>query len=511
MTRKSAGILMYKKADGKLEVLLVHPGGPFWKNKDDGAWSIPKGEFESEEPLSAAIREVHEELGILVSGDFMELSPVKQKSGKIIHSFAIEKDIDARNIRSNSFELEWPPHSGKMIDVPEVDRAEYFIMEDAEKKIIPGQLPILRELTARLSAFIMLCIALLSITACSSQNITHQTSSGDNGLKDHFSGRFTVGVAVSAAALRTDEAGLIKNEFNSMTAENAMKMGPIHPQKDVYNWAGADSIAQFARLNNMKLRGHALVWHQQTPGWLFRTEGRQQVSKQELMDRLKEHIHSVVSRYRGTVYAWDVVNEAISDDNKEFYRNSEFYKVCGEEYIERAFEFAHEADPDALLFYNDYNEIDPAKRARIVALIKRLIDRKVPIHGIGLQGHWAIGEPRRGQLDSTLRDFAELGLRIHITELDISVYQKEHSARERRSADVDTLYTAKREQAQTEQYKMCFELFSKYDSVIESVTFWNISDRHSWLDNFPVRGRKDYPLLFDRELRRKKAYYAVVN
>jgi endo-1,4-beta-xylanase len=184
--------------------------------------------------------------------------------------------------------------------------------------------------------------------------------------------------------------------------------------------------------------------------------------------------------------------------------------VCGEDYIAKAFEFAHAADPNAILFYNDYNEINSTKRDKIYKLVKNLKDAGVPIGGVGLQGHWAINEPSREQLDSTLRKFADLGLAIQITELDISVYPKEHNAGEKRPEDADTAFTPEKENKQIEEYKMCFELFRKYRKMISGVTFWNVSDRHSWLDNFPVRGRKDYPLLFDKYLAPKKAYWEVV-
>jgi len=225
---------------------------------------------------------------------------------------------------------------------------------------------------------------------------------------------------------------------------------------------------------------------------------------------LKDHITAVVSRYKGTIYAWDVVNEAISDKKDEYMRPSLWYQICGEEFIEKAFRWAHEADPNALLFYNDYNEIDPVKREKIIRMIKELKAKGVPISGVGLQGHWAINEPSKEQLESTLKDFSSLGLNMQITELDISVYPKEHSARERKPEDADTVFNAEKENKQIEEYKMCFELFRKYRNIITWVTFWNVSDRHSWLDNFPVRGRKDHPLLFDRDLKPKKVFWEVV-
>lgn len=330
-------------------------------------------------------------------------------------------------------------------------------------------------------------------------------------LKTVYKDFFSIGVAVSPRALKTDEAILIKKQFNSITPENAMKMGPIHPRQDQYNWRDADSIAAFAKTNNIKLRGHTLCWHSQAPRWFFTDSAGNKVSKEVLLGRLKEHITTVVNRYKGTVYAWDVVNEAISDKPGEYLRDSEFYKICGEEYIAKGFQYAHEADPSALLFYNDYNEIDAVKREKMYKLVKSLKDAGVPIHGIGLQGHWALNEPSEAQLDSTLARFSSLGLKLQITELDISVYPKEHSARERRPEDADTSYTAAREAKQVAVYRQCFELFRKYRSSITSITFWNISDRGSWLDNFPVRGRKDYPLLFDKNLQPKKAFEAVVN
>ncbi len=322
---------------------------------------------------------------------------------------------------------------------------------------------------------------------------------------------FRIGVAVSPRALHTDEADLIKKQFNSLTAENAMKMGPIHPRDTQYNFAGGDSIWAFAERNHMWMRGHTLCWHNQTPNWFFKNEKGDTVGKEILLQRLHDHITTVVSRYKGKIYAWDVVNEAISDSPNEFYRNSPFYKICGEEYIAKAFQWAHDADPNALLFYNDYNETNAIKREKIFKLVKELKERGVPIHGIGLQGHWSIYEPTADVLESTLKKFGELKLKVQITELDVSVYPKEHGRRERTPADSLIQYTPEKEQLQVEQYKTIFDIFRKHKNTLQSVTFWNISDRSSWLDNFPVLGRKDYPLLFDKDLQPKKAFYGVVN
>jgi endo-1,4-beta-xylanase len=358
-----------------------------------------------------------------------------------------------------------------------------------------------KTVTKKVVRLVTVLIMIIPSTLCFSQT---------KGLKDFYRNYFTIGVAVSPRALLSDEAALIRQHFNSLTAENAMKMGPIHPKEDEFFFRDADSIAAFAQRNNFKLRGHTLVWHNQTPDWLFKDDKGHKVTKEVLLERLKKHIETVVTRYKGKIYAWDVVNEAVSDKKDEFLRQSPWLEICGDEYIARAFQFAHAADPDAVLFYNDYNEIDPVKREKIIRLVQNLKKAGVPIHGIGLQGHWALNEPSKEQLQSTLKDFARTGLMLQITELDISVYPKEHNAREKKPEDSNTSYTLEKQKKQEEVYKMCFELFRKYKHQITSVTFWNVSDRYSWLDNFPVKERKDYPLLFDSNLKPKTSYYKVV-
>ncbi len=353
-------------------------------------------------------------------------------------------------------------------------------------------------------------LAFVLFISASAHSQTSKTARVEKGLKDYYRDYFTMGASVSPQALKSDEAQLILQQFGSLTPENVMKMGRIHPMENKYFWDDADEIADFVQQHNLKLRGHTLCWHEQTPKWLFVDEEGKEVSKEVLLQRLKDHITTVVKRYKGKIYAWDVVNEAISDRNDEYLRDSEWLKICGEEYIAKAFQYAHEADPNALLFYNDYNEISSVKREKIFKLVKSLKDAGVPIHGVGLQGHWSVSEPSRSQLDSTLTRFAQLGLKVQITELDISVYSKEHNARGEKEDDTDTAFTKEKEQRQIEVYKMCFELFRKHKQSISAVTFWNISDRHSWLDNFPVKNRKDYPLLFDKELNPKKVYWEVV-
>ena len=357
------------------------------------------------------------------------------------------------------------------------------------------------------SCFLLaLGLMLFTSTALSARdNIMNDNSeqATDLGLKDYFKGYFPVGVAVSPLSLSGAEGALILKHFASLTAENVMKMGPIHPEENRYFWDNADKIVNFASSNGLRMRGHTLCWYQQTPSWMFMDAAGNAVTKEVLLARLKAHIQQVAGRYKGKIYAWDVVNEAVADNGDLVYRETNWYKICGEEYIAKAFQWAHEADPDAKLFYNDYNTENPAKRDKIYKMLKGLLDAGVPVHGIGLQGHWGLTNPSETNLRAAIEKFSSLGLKVQITELDISVYSSD------KEAAVVPL-TGEKEQMQMDQYKMVFKVFRDYKAVITGVTFWNISDKTSWLDNFPVRGRKNYPLLFDQNLQPKKAFWEVV-
>lgn len=332
----------------------------------------------------------------------------------------------------------------------------------------------------------------------------------EKGLKDYYKDYFPIGVAVSAWDIKDPaKVALILSQFNSITPENSMKMAPIHPQEDVYNWADADSIVAFAQAHGLRVRGHNLCWHEQTPGWMFKDKEGNQVTKEVLLKRLKDHITTVVNRYKGKIYAWDVVNEAIDDDSTKFLRNSLWYQICGDDFIIKAFEYAHEADPNAILFYNDYNTERPEKRERVYRLLKQLVDAKVPINAVGIQAHWSIYEPDQADLVKTIKEFSSLGLKVQVTELDMSIYPWEKNRRAKRPGESDT-YTPELEQKQIDQYAKVFKIFRDNKDVISGITFWNISDANTWLDRYPVLGRKNYPLLFDQNLKPKKAYWKVV-
>lgn len=348
----------------------------------------------------------------------------------------------------------------------------------------------------------MILLSLFTFPVSFAQDVTKDDP---KGLKDYYGSYFTMGVAVSPMSLQGAQEQLIKKHFASITAENVMKPAPIHPAENKYSFESADRIAEFAKANGMKLRGHTLLWHQQSPAWFFRDENGNPASKELALARLKEHITTVVGRYKGVVYAWDVVNEAISDDKDEFFRETDWYKTCGSEYIAKAFQWAHEADPDAELYYNDYNTENPVKREKIIKLLTGLKEVGVPVHGVGLQGHWSIYHPSEQELRESIESYAKLGLKIQVTELDVSVYPSSH-----KNPD-DDVFTPEMEQKQIEQYKMIFRVLRDYKDIITAVTFWNVSDQRSWLDNFPVRGRKNYPLLFDQNNQPKKAYRQVIN
>ena len=322
------------------------------------------------------------------------------------------------------------------------------------------------------------------------------------GLKDFYRDYFPIGVAVSPGALEGEQGEMIKKQFNSLTAENVMKPGPIHPEEDRYNWEAADQIVDFAVANGMKVRGHTLCWHNQTAPWMFVDDDGNQISKEIAFERLKEHIDQVVSRYKGKVYAWDVLNEAIVDDSdtSKVYRESNWYKICGEEYISKVFQWAHDADPNALLYYNDYNTENPVKREKIYQVVKKLQEEGVPIHGVGLQGHWNIGGPSEENIRESIDRFASLGLDVQITELDVVIYSS-------RADTMDMGFTPEREQRQIDFYTMAFDVFREKKDAITGITFWNVHDGRSWLNR---NNRMVYPLLFDENLKPKKVFWEVV-
>ena len=337
------------------------------------------------------------------------------------------------------------------------------------------------------------------------------------GLKDAYKDYFTIGVAVNRTNVSDPaQIEIIKKQFNSVTAENAWKPGEIHPEEGVWNFGLADSIANFCRENGIKMRGHCLCWHSQFADWMFTDKKGKPVKKEVFYKRLREHIHTVVNRYKDVVYAWDVVNEAIADDNMMFrgfrpggpapspYRQSRHFELCGDEFIAKAFEFAREADPTGVLIYNDYSTVDEGKRERIYNMVKKMKDAGVPIDGIGMQGHYNIYFPSEEQLEKAIVRFKELVKHIHITELDIRMNQ-EMGGQLQFSRGENKPVAGYMNTMLTDQYSRIFKIFRKHKDVIDCVTFWNLGDRDSWL------GVNNHPLPFDENYKPKQAYFAIKN
>lgn len=322
-------------------------------------------------------------------------------------------------------------------------------------------------------------------------------------LYEAFSQSFDIGAAVNTRTIQTQKE-LLAYHFNSITPENEMKFESMHPSEDTYTFEQADEIASFAKAHGMKLRGHTLVWHNQTSDWLFQSSKGGTIDAETLLDRMKSHIDTVVKRYKDSIYAWDVVNEVIADEGAELLRQSKWLDIAGEGFITKAFEYAHDADPKAVLFYNDYNESHPVKREKIYKLVKGLVDRGVPIHGVGLQAHWNITNPGLDDIRSAIERYASLGLQLQITEMDVSVFDHDD-----RRTDL-TEPTEQMKELLTERYERFFRLFREYKQHISAVTFWGAADDYTWLDYFPVRSRKNWPLLFDEQQQPKEAFWRVV-
>lgn len=343
-------------------------------------------------------------------------------------------------------------------------------------------------------------------------------------LKDAYKGDFVIGVAMDARQITgEDQAGdaLIEAQFNAISPENALKWLIVHPQPDTYSFDLSDKYVAFGLEHHMFIHGHNLVWHSQVPQWVFHDDKGDLLTRDALLARLHDHISTVVGRYKGKIDSWDVVNEALNEDGT--LRQSLWYKIIGPDYIEKAFQYAHEADPNAQLFYNDYNLTNEPKRQGAIALMKKLQAEGIPITGIGLQDHDHLTVPTVEQEDAAITAFADLGLKVAISELDVDVLP----SRQRATADVSA--ASQQNAAQDEalnpytnglpdsvqkelalRYADLFRVYLKHRDAIERVTFWNLTDRESWLNNFPVRGRTNYPLLFDRDGKPKPAFDAVL-
>jgi endo-1,4-beta-xylanase len=331
-------------------------------------------------------------------------------------------------------------------------------------------------------------------------------------LGEATKGKFLLGVAVNSRqvnGVNPIETELIAKEFSAIVGENCMKPQPIHPEENRYNWEDADKLVAFGEKNKQVVTGHCLIWHSQIGRWMFVDAEGKDVSPEVLKERMHQHISAVVGRYKGRVKGWDVVNEAFEDNGT--YRNSKFYQILGKDFIKYAFQFAHEADPDAELYYNDYNVENPAKCDAIVKLVKELKAEGGRIDAVGSQAHMHMNSPTLDATETSLKKLKAVGIKILITEWDISILPSpfegaEISTNFSYSKEMDPYREAVPDSVQQKWNRRMldmFGLFLKYDDVIDRVTIWGLTDNTTWLNNFPIRGRKDYPVLFDRNNQRK--------
>ena len=342
-----------------------------------------------------------------------------------------------------------------------------------------------------------------------------------SALRDVFRNDFKIGAALNRRQIFEEDvrgAEIVKTQFNSITPENILKWALVHPEPARYDFTAPDRFVEFGQKHGMFIVGHTLVWHNQTPAWVFQDEKGNPTDRETLLKRLRDHISTVVGRYKGRINGWDVVNEALNQDGT--MRQSPWMKIIGEDYLEKAFQFAHEVDPSAQLYYNDYDLELPAKRAGAVALLKKLKAAGVPISGVGLQNHNLMDWPTPADEDATITALSALGLKIHITELDVDVLPRTTKPGADYAVDipvtpqlnpyVDRLPDAT-QLALAKRYAELFRVYMKHRQVGERVTFWGVADGDSWLNNWPIKGRTNYPLLFDRNGIAKPALNAVIS
>src|SRR6185503_2914697 len=340
-------------------------------------------------------------------------------------------------------------------------------------------------------------------------------------LKDVFAGHFKIGAALNRRQFFEEDvrgAEIVIKHFNSITSENVLKWSLVHPQPKRYDFVAADRFVEFGEKHDMFIVGHTLVWHNQTPRWVFEDDEGKSLDRDTLLRRLREHISTVVGRYKGRIKGWDVVNEALNQDGT--MRQSSWLKIIGEDYLTQAFRFAREADPDVELYYNDYDLELPAKRNGAIALIKKLQSDGVRIAGLGLQSHNGLQWPLIADEDATIDAFGKLRLKVNITELDVDVLPRtpgigaDYAVNISPTRELNPYSAGLPDSVQSKlahRYADLFRIYLKHRDVIDRVTFWGVADADSWLNNWPIKRRTNYPLLFDRSGQPKPAFYSVIN
>ena len=351
---------------------------------------------------------------------------------------------------------------------------------------------------------------------------------GTNGgeapaLKESLAGRFHIGTALNADYIWERDAqadAIVTRHFDAIVPENVMKSGPMQPREGEFFWDDADRFVEYGEKNGMWITGHCLVWHSQAPSWFFTDAEGNEVSPDVLIERMRTHIYAVVGRYKGRVKGWDVVNEAIMEDGS--YRQSRFMRIIGKDFIPLAFQFAHEADPDAELYYNDYNEWYAGKRDAIVQLVGELKARGLRIDGVGMQGHVSMDSPTIEEYRAAIDAYGGAGVKVMITELDMSALPTPTRRGGAGGANIaDTVgyreamnpFTRAISEQVSQQWNArmgeLFKLFLEKDDVVSRVTLWGVTDETSWKNDYPMPGRTDYPLLFDRDYQPKPVVWQI--
>jgi endo-1,4-beta-xylanase len=368
--------------------------------------------------------------------------------------------------------------------------------------------------------FLILIIAV----SISSGVDAHNHSLDDNTvvLKTMFADKFKIGTALSRDQIigkSTNILPFVNQQFNAITPENSMKWERIHPKEGVYDFTAADALVKFANSHQHFITGHTLVWHSQVPDWVFEHHDGTPLNRTELLKRLEDHINTVAGRYAGKIDAWDVVNEALNEDGT--LRQSKWLTIIGDDFIEQAFKMAAKAAPNAKLYYNDYNLYKPEKRKGVIKLVKELQSKGIKIDGIGMQAHYSLTSPDLKEVENSIIAFANLNVSVLITELDVSVLpfpdEKNMGADVALNFDLQASYNPYPKELPKEiqqqlatRYKSLFAIFNKHYKVIDRVTFWGVNDGQSWRNDWPMKGRTDYPLLFDRQLK-AKPFVACLN
>ena len=348
-------------------------------------------------------------------------------------------------------------------------------------------------------------------------SLAAEVSTAHPTLREAAGGRWLVGAAVTSEQLRNPKtAALVAAQFNSLTGEFEFFPQFLHPEPEKFTFDRADRVASFAAEHHLPLCGHMLCWAQFTPAWMFATADGKPLRREQALTNLKNHIDAVITHFKGNVHAWNVVNEALSDAAGAYLRDTPARRAIGDDYIARAFEYAHAADPAAMLYYNDYNIEEASKLQKTIKLVHSLRDEGLRVDAVGIQGHWLLDSPDVKVIDAALTTLGREKIKVLITELDVDVLPREESG-----ADLAHIHGQGNNpyprglppqvaDAEARRYADLFKVFKAHSDVISSITFWGVDDRQSWLNGYPVKGRTNYPLLFDRDLRSKPAFQSVI-